>query len=211
MDVFVGDPRSADTDLVIVAAFEGEATALSGEWSAPTGGEIDQAIASKEFSGKLFETLLTPIVDRGYRARRLAAIGLGPQIDFTVDRARRAAAAIAMTARQKKIARLAFLRARRARVGRNDSGDRRGADAGGVRCGALQDGRLRAVRADRTRHHRRTARRGMPLRMPRTAGRVIGEHCNMARQLDNEPGNALTPSTFADRLSEIARRAAACR
>ena len=27
----------------------------------------------------------------------------------------------------------------------------------------------------------------------------------MARQLDNEPGNALTPSVFADRLSEIAR------
>ena len=27
----------------------------------------------------------------------------------------------------------------------------------------------------------------------------------MARQLDNEPGNALTPSTFAERLSEIAR------
>ena len=27
----------------------------------------------------------------------------------------------------------------------------------------------------------------------------------MARELDNEPGNALTPSVFADRLSEIAR------
>jgi leucyl aminopeptidase len=36
-------------------------------------------------------------------------------------------------------------------------------------------------------------------------GRVIGEHCNMARQLDNEPGNTLTPSTFAERLSHIAR------
>ena len=27
----------------------------------------------------------------------------------------------------------------------------------------------------------------------------------MARQLDNEPGNALTPSVFAERLAEIAR------
>jgi leucyl aminopeptidase len=36
-------------------------------------------------------------------------------------------------------------------------------------------------------------------------GRVIGAHCNMARHLDNEPGNALTPSVFADRLAEIAR------
>ena len=36
-------------------------------------------------------------------------------------------------------------------------------------------------------------------------GRVVGEHCNMARQLDNEPGNALTPSVFAERLADIAR------
>jgi leucyl aminopeptidase len=36
-------------------------------------------------------------------------------------------------------------------------------------------------------------------------GRIIGEHCNIARQLDNEPGNALTPSVFANRLAEIAR------
>src|SRR3990170_2924883 len=109
MDVFAGDPRSADTDLVIVAAFEGEAPALAAGWSAPTGGEIDRAIASKEFSGKLYEAFMTPIVDRGYRARRLAAVGLGQRSDFTVDRGRRVATAMALTARQKKIARVAFL------------------------------------------------------------------------------------------------------
>ena len=36
-------------------------------------------------------------------------------------------------------------------------------------------------------------------------GRVIGEHCNLARELDNEPGNALSPATFAARLADIAR------
>ena len=71
MDVFAGDPRSADTDLVIVAAFEGEAAALAGEWSAPTGGEIDRAIASKEFSGKLFETFAD--ADRRSRVSSAAA------------------------------------------------------------------------------------------------------------------------------------------
>jgi leucyl aminopeptidase len=109
MDVFAGDPRSADTDLVIVAAFEGEASTLVPRWSEPTGGEIDRAIASKEFSGKLFETFVTPIVDRGHRARRLAAVGLGVQSEFMVDRARRVATAIGLTARQRKIARVAFL------------------------------------------------------------------------------------------------------
>jgi leucyl aminopeptidase len=36
-------------------------------------------------------------------------------------------------------------------------------------------------------------------------GQVIGLHCNVARQLDNEPGNTLTPSVFAARLTQIAR------
>jgi leucyl aminopeptidase len=36
-------------------------------------------------------------------------------------------------------------------------------------------------------------------------GRIIGEYCNLARRMINEPANTLTPSTFADRLTRIAR------
>src|SRR5918994_398101 len=165
MDIFAGEPRSADTDLVIVKAFEGQASALA-NWSPATGGEIDHAVASKEFIGKLFETFVTPIVDRGYPARRLAAIGLGEEKSFTIDRARRVAAAIGHTARQRKIPRIAFL-----------------ADTG------LDSPEMIQAIAEGA------ARRG----------RIIGEHCNIARQLDNEPGNALTPSVFASRLADIAR------
>ncbi len=107
MDVFAGPPQSVDTDLVIVPAFEGEASAL-GEWGAATGGEIDRAVESREFSAKLFETFFTPIVASASRARRLAAVGLGPRAGFTVDRARRAATAIGLVARQRKIGRIAF-------------------------------------------------------------------------------------------------------
>jgi leucyl aminopeptidase len=204
MDVFVGDVRGADTDLVIVTAFEGEAQALATEWSAPTGGELDRAIASNEFTGKLFEMFLTPIVDRAYRPRRIAAIGLGRRSDFTVDRARRSAAAIALSARQKRIARIAF----RA-DGELDSPAMIQAVAEGMTLAEFDAGRYKTagyepfeltglgivvVKMDE-RGARDAANRG----------RVIGEHCNMARQLDNEPGNTLTPSTFAERLSHIAR------
>ena len=204
MDVFVGDPRVADTDLVIVTAFEGEASALAAEWSAPTGGELDRAIASNEFTGKLFETFLTPIVDRAYRARRIAAIGLGRRSDFTVDRARRSAAAIAINARQKRIARIAF----RA-DGELGSPEMIQAIAEGMTLAEFDAGRYKTAGYDpfeltglgiivveRSEPDARDAAR---------RGRVVGEHCNMARQLDNEPGNALTPSTFAERLSQIAR------
>jgi leucyl aminopeptidase len=204
MDVFAGDPRSADTDLVIVTAFEGEVSGLAGEWSAPTGGEIDRAAASKEFSGKLFESFITPIVDRGYKARRLAAIGLGLQSDFTVDRARRAATVMGLNARQKKIARVAF----RAH-GVLESADMIQAIAEGLTLAEFDAGRYKTGGYDRfdlaalgiivDERTREVALKAAE------RGRVIGEHCNIARELDNEPGNTLTPSTFAERLSEVAR------
>ena len=206
MDVFAGKPDTADTDVVIVTAFENETAPLAGTWSAPTGGEIDRAIASKEFSGKLFDTFLTPIVDRGYRPRRFAAVGLGLRGDFTIDRARRVAAAMGIKARRKKIARIAFVA-----DDPLDTPEMIQAIAEGLTFAEFDGGRYKTVgyepfdltglgivvHAGKRVEAERAARRG----------RTIGLHCNMARQLDNEPGNALTPTVFADRLSAIARSA----
>ena len=205
MDVFAGHPRSADTDLVIAAAFEGEAPSLAASWSAPTGGEIDRAIDSKEFIGKLYETFVTPIVDREYLARRIAVVGLGLRSGFTVDRARRVAAAMGLLARHRKIARVAIhahgvlesiemiqALAEGLTLAEFDAGRYKTAGYDPFELtglGIIVDAKAREAAADAV--HR---------------GRVIGEHCNIARQLDNEPGNALTPSVFAERLSEIARR-----
>src|SRR5918994_6431907 len=203
MDIFAGEPRSADTDLVIVKAFEGQASALA-NWSPATGGEIDHAVASKEFIGKLFETFVTPIVEGCYRARRLAAIGLGEEKSFTIDRARRVAAAIGHTARHRKVPRIAFL----ADTGL-DSPEMIQAIAEGLTLAEFDAGRYKTAGYDRfelasvglivEERLREVAERAA------RRGRIIGEHCNIARQLDNEPGNALTPSVFANRLAEIAR------
>jgi leucyl aminopeptidase len=38
-------------------------------------------------------------------------------------------------------------------------------------------------------------------------GRVLGESCNIARELSNEPSNVLTPTVFADRAAEISKAA----
>ena len=190
--------------LLIVAAFEGEASTLVPRWSEPTGGEIDRAIASKEFSGKLFETFVTPIVDRGYRARRLAAIGLGVESEFMVDRARRVATAIGLTARHRKIARVAFLA-----LGVLETPEIIQAIAEGLTLAQFEGGRYKTAGYD---PFELTALSiGVEERTQTAAeraahrGHVIGLHCNVARQLDNEPGNTLTPSVFAARLSQIAR------
>ena len=204
MDVFAGDPRSADTDLVIVAAFEGEAPMLGAAWSAPTGGEIDRAIDSKEFTGKLYDTFVTPIVDREYRARRLAAVGLGMKTGFTVDRARRVAAAMGLMARHRKIARVAMHA-----QGALETAEMIQALAEGLTLAEFDAGRYKTAGYDPFELAALGIIVDAKAREAATAaahrGRVIGEHCNMARQLDNEPGNALTPSVFAERLSEIAR------
>jgi leucyl aminopeptidase len=205
MEVFAGDLRHVDTDLVIVTAFEGQTSPLAA-WSRATRCEIDRAISSEEFSGKLYETFITPIVEGGYRAGRLAAIGLGPQNDFTVDRARRVASAIALTARQRKIGRVAIVA-----DGPLDSPEMVQAlaegltlsefDAGSYKTAGYEPFELRAVGLVAGDRLRDTAARAV------ARGRIIGEHCNMARELDNEPANALTPSTFAARLADIARGA----
>jgi leucyl aminopeptidase len=202
MEVFATDPRDVATDLVICAVFEGQKSSLSA-WSRDTGGEIDRALASKEFSGKLFETFLTPILAGDCRPRRLAVIGLGPESDFTIDRGRRAATAIGLTARQKKIARIAFTA-----DGALDSAEMIEALAEGLTLAEFDAGsyktagdepfalsELGIVSNGRSRDAAAAAVR---------RGRIIGERCNMARALDNEPANTLTPSLFAERLADIA-------
>jgi leucyl aminopeptidase len=148
---------------------------------------------------------VTSIVDRAFRARRIAAIGLGLKSDFTVDRARRVAAAMGISARHKKIARIAFCA-----HDPLDSPEMVQAIAEGLTLAEFDAGQYKTEGYD---PFEMTACRIIVHPSAREAaeraarrGRVIGEHCNMARELDNEPGNALTPTVFADRLTGIAER-----
>jgi len=202
MDVITGDPRTVDADLVIVTSFEVQTSPLAA-WASATNAEVDRAIASKEFTGKLYETFLTPLAGSGVRAARLAVMGLGQQGDFTVDRARRVASAIAHIARQKKIARIAF-----SADGQLDSPDMIQAIAEGLTLAEFESGSYKTSEHDTFELEKLDiivpdGSRDAAVQAVRR-GRVIGEQCNIARALDNEPGNALTPSVFAERLAEIA-------
>ena len=203
MDVFAGDLRDLVTDILVVGAFEGDAASLAGWW-APTHGELERALASHEFTGKLYESFVTPIVEPGFSARRLAVVGLGRQHDFTVDRARRVASAAAAMARQKRIRRVAFhangVFGSAAMIQAIAEGLTFAEfDAGVYKTAGYERFAIEELRICVTEELRRIAVAAA------SRGRVIGVHCNMARELDNQPGNALTPSAFADRLAEIAR------
>ncbi len=191
-----------ETDLLIVPVFDGEniPAAIEGLDGA-TGGAVQRAESSREIQGRLFEFFATPTLD-GYRAARVALAGAGRAAEFTTERLRRVATAAALAARQRRVPRIAFVM--------------RGAFAPELAVQAAAEGLLLAAfSADR---YKSGERGGAPAEQalvvlpgggPRLEeaverGRILGESCNIARDLCNEPSNVLTPSVFAERAAAIA-------
>ena len=196
-------PPEVETDLLIVPVFDGEniPAALEGLDQA-TAGAVERATASHEVQGRLYEFFATPAV-RDYRAVRIAIAGAGRAADFSTERLRKVATASALAARQRRVTRLAFV----------VRGDLK-ADA------AVQAATEGLLLAGFSGDHYKSGERGGPpaelitvvlpagdagLEQSVERGRILGESCNIARELCNEPSNVLTPSVFADRAAAIAR------
>jgi leucyl aminopeptidase len=207
--LLAGSPAQVDVDLLFVPLFEGEpiADSLTGLDGA-TSGEVTRAVTSGELKGRPYDFFVTPVIS-GWKARRVALVGAGKAGDFTLDRLRKVAAAAAMTARQKRVDRVAFL-------------ERGGLDGPGA-VQAIADGlTLSAFSADQYKSGERLGPppgeftvvvppdRGTSIRELEAAverGCVLAESCNIAKALSNEPSNVLTPREFADRAARIGRDA----
>ena len=209
-------PAEVDTDLLIVPHLEGEnlLQAIPGLGQA-TGGAVEKALGTREIQGKTYELFLTPFTS-GWRAARVAIVGAGRAADFDLERLRRVATAGALAARQRRVARVAFLY-RAAPDGRFDAASAAQAIAEGLI--------LAAFNADRYKTQDRVGPPperldvvvppGGPEKLPPSdaledaveRGRVLGESSNIARDLCNEPSNVLTPSVFAERAVQISRDA----
>jgi leucyl aminopeptidase len=200
------EAREVDTDLLVMPVFDGENLAASfHELSDATGGAAARAFATREVQGKPYELFITPVTT-GWRASRIALLGAGSLSDFTTERLRRVATAAALAARQRRIGRVAFLvrgeldtaaavqAAAEGLILAGFSGDQY---KSGERGGPPPDQLLVIATADD----------GEIAALERAVerGRILGESCNMARELCNEPSNVLTPSVFADRAAAIAR------
>lgn len=96
-----GDITKTKHDAIIVNLFEG-AKKPDGATAAvdkALGGLISRIIKRGDFTGKLNQTLLLPVVD-GVGAERVLVIGLGKQEDFNIDRIRQVAAKSAKTLKE---------------------------------------------------------------------------------------------------------------
>jgi leucyl aminopeptidase len=211
-------PADVETDLIIFPFVEGEQVGRTVPGlSDATAGAIDRALASKEIQGKAYELFLTPVA-AGWRATRVALIGAGPASDVSLERIRTLATAAALAARQRRVARIAFVNRLTApdRTARYDPAD------------AVQVITEGLMLATFTGDQYKSQDRGGPapeqmlvvvppggagdqsasaLERAVERGRILGESSNLSRELCNEPSNVLTPSVFAERGADIAREA----
>ncbi len=197
-------PSDVATDLITVPLFEGDDPAADLRLlDDATGGALMRALESREIQGRLFDIFVTPVTN-DWRAARLLFVGAGKRSEFTTERLRRIATAAALQARQRHVQRLAWL----------NRGD---LEITSAMQAAAEGLALAAFSADRYKSGERSAPPLDQVRIlagdadeePSTLegaverGRILGESCNLARELCNEPSNVLTPSVFADRATEI--------
>ena len=203
-------PPRIETELLVVPLFEGQSAADAiPELDAATSGELRRASESGELGPRPYEFFMTPLLGGGgWRAHRVAFVGGGRPGEADSERFRKLATAAGTFARQRRIPRLAFLLL--------------GAHATPVIAQAVAEGfTLATFSSDQYKTGERlgpapdemvvAAANGpaaaAALEQAVERGRILGDSCNLARALSNEPSNVLTPRVFADRAAQIARDA----
>jgi len=172
---------------------------------AAVGGEVSRALSAREFQAKAFDFFFAAVADRAWKARRVALIGGGPGERGT-ELMRKLATAAALSARGKHVTRAAFVI-----PGSADAASVAQAVAEGLTLGEFYSGIYK------TGEPPPGAPPAWTIVLPdvdeatvngasaaAARGRVLGESCNLARELANEPGNTLTPREFARRTAAIA-------
>jgi len=207
---------AVDVDLLLVPWFEKEAPGAVPGLDRATGGEIARSLSSTEFAARPFDQFVTSVTDSTWKARRIALLGAGGISQFTTGLARRLATSGALAARQRRVGRVGFVLRPGvpAASGDLDIAGFAQAIAEGLTLAEFDIGAYKTgdeapptntVFTIVLQHLVDTS----PESRPRTEaavgrGRLLGDCCNRARQLANEPGNELTPREFATRAAAIA-------
>ena len=206
---------TVDVDLVVVPWFEDDAPSAVAGLDRALGGELARALTAKEFVARPYDLFGAGVTDGTWKSRRVLFVGAGRIAAFTTAAARRIATAGALAARNRRTARLGFL----LRPGvANPAGD---FDLAGFMQSVVEGITLAEFSAGiyktgdqpppppQTTVVVPTLNDTSPESAPRIEaalkrGRLLGESSNLARELANEPGNALTPREFATRAASIA-------
>jgi len=205
-------PAQAEVDLLAVPMAqlpkgEHELPARLAALDRALGGRIARVLASGDFRGKA-GTALCLYPDTGFRSHRVLLVGLGDEASLDLEGLRRTAGAVVTQAASRQAKRVALWAPplRRIRPAAAALALAEGALLGGYRFdtyrGKSEDppGEVRSLallfeRAGDLREARAAARRGA----------ILAECTNLARDLSNEPANALPPAELARRAQRVAR------
>jgi leucyl aminopeptidase len=215
VEVREGDVGNFATPLLVVNLFKGvkKPGGATGAVDKALNGAISKALAAGEMKGKLGETLLFHTEGK-IPAERVLVVGLGEAEKFGPEQARRAAASAVWAAEKLSITRMASIV--------------HGAGIGGIEPHSAAEATalgslLAAYRFDeyKSKEERSKPQVGNLTIIERDSAKiasfkkgvkraeVIAWAQNLARDLVNEPSNVMTPSEFANRVSEAATKAGA--
>src|SRR5258705_7209022 len=96
-------------DLLVIPVFEDDDLGDEPDLDRASGGEYAGARQRREFRGKPFEQLFTPLAGDGWKARRALWIGAGSRADVTTERLRRIATMGGLFARQRRLGSIAIV------------------------------------------------------------------------------------------------------
>jgi leucyl aminopeptidase len=208
IECITAGPASVDVDVLVVPWFEGDSPSAVAGLDAATGGELTRAIGSKEVTGRPYDIFLARLIDFGWKPRRVALVGAGAAAAFGCDLARKLASASGTSMRLRRVSRAAFfVRSDAARVAAAEVGQ---AIAEGLTLAEFNVGRYKTADTPPGPAPAWTIV-GSGLADGDVAaftegvrrGSLLGECCNLSRELCNEPGNTLTPREFARRSGDI--------
>ncbi len=193
-------------DGIVVNLFEGVAQpgGATGAVNQALGGMISQLIADGDFKGKLGEVQV--FRGNGVAATRVALVGLGPSGKFTLDAVRTASAEAAKALRARGAAKIATI-VHGAGIGGLDARQAAAATIEGALLGLYRFGRYQTGNEDTNDIAEiivAETGRGRLLDVETGAGhgRIVAEAVNLARDLQNEPANILTPTELASRARQ---------
>jgi leucyl aminopeptidase len=212
LDLLSSSPADIESDCLVLTWLEGEPDDGLAQIDRATGGHLFAARASGEWKGKRFDLLTFPVLEGGFRARRIAIVGGGPLSEYGPEIARRVAAAAVIQARDRTAGRLVLVHrvpaaCPAAAVVPASAWIR--AIAEGVTLAGFDGGRYKSVPSPRGALSIALAvSPDVAADLPGQAaaarrGRLVAHCANLARELVNEPGNRLPPRVLADRAREL--------
>ncbi|MBI3740206.1 MAG: leucyl aminopeptidase, partial [Chloroflexi bacterium] len=208
LKVQAGDVAAFQGDGIVVNLFENASTPgdAAGAVDKTLGGLLTKLIASGDVKGKFGNTTIVHTLDK-LPAARVCVVGLGKENEFTLDRARHAAANGAKALRAAGAKNIALTTPETNADAENSAQ----AIAEGLVMGLWRFPKYRTNENDKNEIATVTlfgtdAAKIKLIERGVARGKILGDSTNFARDLANEPGNTLTPTRLAEIAAEMAKK-----